>query len=327
LASTTAAAKPTRFQSFNAQTWGSWYKLQLWSNFSLFLNDPVNGDGIEQNDKRFLAGNNLNYRRNYNLWDLPMETLVGFQSRFDHIRVGLFNQSDRRRRDTVKNNNIEQTNLGWFMQQEIRSTAWLRTQIGARMDNFWYDVEPIGTVAEPISGSGSATIVTPKLNFIFTPFDDRNLVKGTDLFLNFGGGFHSNDARVFVQDPKKKLPRYWGGEVGAKSRLFDMRHSPIGDLTSKANWYLSAMKELSSLAVRAAVTALRASFATTFFRGCPTISIFPPPGHDLSMETGCRSRRVFSLSPASRPGTTPASKHACRCATSDGVTVSRTAVL
>jgi len=90
------------------------------------------------------------------------------------------------------------------------------------MDNFWYDVEPIGTVAEPISGSGSATIVNPKLNFIFTPFDDRNLVKGTDLFLNFGGGFHSNDARVFVQDPKKKLPRYWGGEVGAKSKLFDL---------------------------------------------------------------------------------------------------------
>lgn len=74
-----------------------------------------------------------------------METLVGFQSRFDHLRVGLFNQTDRRRRDTVKNNNIEQTNLGWFMQQEIRSSVWLRTQIGARMDNFWYDVEPIGT--------------------------------------------------------------------------------------------------------------------------------------------------------------------------------------
>ncbi len=50
-------------QSFNAQTWVSWYKLQLWSNFTLFLNDEVNGDGIEQRDKRFLAGNNINYRR------------------------------------------------------------------------------------------------------------------------------------------------------------------------------------------------------------------------------------------------------------------------
>jgi outer membrane receptor protein involved in Fe transport len=208
-------------QAFNAQTWVSWYKLQLWSNFTLFLNDPVNGDGIEQNDKRFLAGNNINYRRNYNLWGLPMESFIGFQSRFDHIRVGLFNQTDRRRRETVKNNNIQQTNLGWFAQQEVRPTSWLRTQIGARIDNFWYDVDQIGTVTEPISGEGSATLVNPKLNFIFTPFNDNNFAKGTNLFLNFGGGYHSNDARVFVQDPEKKIPRFWGGELGFKSRFFD----------------------------------------------------------------------------------------------------------
>jgi hypothetical protein len=99
-------------QSFNAQTWVSWYQLQLWSNFSLFLNDEVNGDGIEQRDKRFLAGNNINYRRAYNLWGLPMESFIGSQSRLDHIRVGLFNQTNRRRRETVKNNYIDQTNLG-----------------------------------------------------------------------------------------------------------------------------------------------------------------------------------------------------------------------
>jgi hypothetical protein len=208
-------------QAFNAQTWLSWYQLQLWSNFSLFFNDDVNGDGIEQKDKRFLIGNNINYRKNYNLWGLPMETLTGFQSRFDHIRVGLFNQTDRRRRETVKNNYIDQTNLSWFVQQEVRPTSWLRAQIGARMDNFFYDVDQIGQVTEPISGEGSATIVNPKLNFIFTPFTDNNFAKSTNLFVNFGGGFHSNDARVFVQDPKKEIPRYWGGEVGAKSRFYD----------------------------------------------------------------------------------------------------------
>jgi outer membrane receptor protein involved in Fe transport len=89
------------------------------------------------------------------------------------------------------------------------------------MDNFWFDVDRIGEVDEPISGKGSATIVNPKLNFIFTPFDDSNVAKSTNLFLNFGGGYHSNDARVFVQDPKKEIPRYWGGELGTKSRLFD----------------------------------------------------------------------------------------------------------
>lgn len=208
-------------QSFTAQTWASWYKLQLWSNFTLFLNDEADGDGIEQNDKRFLIGNNINYRRNYSLWDIPAETLVGFQSRFDHIRVGLFNRTDRRCRETVKNNYIRQTNLGWFAQQEVRPTSWLRTQLGVRMDNFRYAVDQIGQVTEPISGDGSATLVNPKLNFIFTPFNDNNFAKGTNLFVNFGGGYHSNDARVFVQDAKKKIPRYWGGELGARSRFFD----------------------------------------------------------------------------------------------------------
>jgi outer membrane receptor protein involved in Fe transport len=211
-------------QSFNAQTWASWYQLQLWSNFTLFLNDEVNGDGIEQKDKRFLIGNNINYRRSYNLWGVPMETFVGFQSRFDHIRVGLFHQRERERLETRSNNLVRQTNLGWYAQQEIKPTSWLRTQLGARLDNFWYDVDQIGdpgSVSNPISGNGSASIVNPKLNFIFTPFKDTDAVRGTNLFLNFGGGFHSNDARVFVQDEDKKIPRYWAGEIGARSRFFD----------------------------------------------------------------------------------------------------------
>ena len=211
-------------QSLTAQTWVSWYRLRLWSNFTFFLNDETNGDGIEQNDKRFLIGNNINYRRNYNLGGLPMETFVGFQSRFDHIRVGLFNQTDRRRRSTVSHNLVRQTNLGWFAQQEIKPTAWLRAQLGIRLDNFWYDANQLSdptTITNPISGDGSASIANPKLNFIFPPFDDNDFAKGTNFFANFGGGYHSNDARAFVQDKDKKIPRFWGGELGARSRFFD----------------------------------------------------------------------------------------------------------
>ena len=53
------------------------------------------------------------------------------------------------------------------------------------MDNFWFNVDQIGNVTEPIAGSGSDTIVNPKLNFIFTPVNDGNVqltatLPGTD---------------------------------------------------------------------------------------------------------------------------------------------------
>jgi hypothetical protein len=48
---------------------------------------------------------------------LPLETFAGFQSRFDHIRVGLFDQTKRRRTikrcnpsTTISHNKIQQTN-------------------------------------------------------------------------------------------------------------------------------------------------------------------------------------------------------------------------
>ncbi len=208
-------------QSLRAQTWMSWYRLQLWSNFTFFLNNPVEGDGIEQNDKRFLIGNNVIYRRNYSLGDIPTETLLGFQSRFDHIKVGLFNQEKRHRLSTTNDNLIRQTNLSWFAHQEIRPTNWFRGQLGARLDNFWWNVTQAGPATQPIAGSASESIASPKMNLIFTPFTDNEVAQRTNLFFNIGGGFHSNDARVVVQDSTRPLARFWGGELGVRTRLVE----------------------------------------------------------------------------------------------------------
>jgi outer membrane receptor protein involved in Fe transport len=116
---------------------------------------------------------------------------------------------------------VRQTDLGWFVQQEIRPTAWLRAQAGARLDNFWWNVRQKGPATEPISGAASQSMVNPKLNLIFTPFTENHTFRSTNLFLNFGGGYHSNDARVVVQDSKKALARYWGGELGMRTRLME----------------------------------------------------------------------------------------------------------
>lgn len=209
-------------QSFNAQAWTSWYRLNLFSNFTFFMNDPVNGDGIEQQDKRFLGGTYLNYRRNYSLWDIPTETLVGFSSRSDRVRVGLFNQTRRQRRDTTTDALINQSNLAWYAQQEVRPTSWLRTQVGVRLDQFFFDVRDTRPVANKNSGEEEGFIANPKVNFILSPFSDNWLAKATDIYVNFGGGYHSNDARDVIANPNKTtLPRILGGELGFRTKLLD----------------------------------------------------------------------------------------------------------
>lgn len=44
-------------QSLRVHTWAAWYRLQLWSNFTFYLNNPVNGGGFHSNDARVVVQN------------------------------------------------------------------------------------------------------------------------------------------------------------------------------------------------------------------------------------------------------------------------------
>ena len=168
-------------QSFNAQAWAYFFNMDLYNNFTFYENPPdcesclPNGDTvgnqIEQRDKRAAGGSYLNYRRNYTLFDMPTETLVGFSSRTDRARVGLFNSVDRRRLSTQQNSQINQTSLAWYAQQEFRPTNWLRAQIGTRLDKFFYSVANLSQGAQiTTTGTAQGFIANPKVNFILTPF-------------------------------------------------------------------------------------------------------------------------------------------------------------
>jgi outer membrane receptor protein involved in Fe transport len=210
-------------QSFNAQAWFSYYKFDLFSNFTFFMNDPINGDEIEQTDKRILGGSYLNYRRNYSLFNMPTETLVGFSSRSDLAHVGLFHDVRRQRLDTTTDSFIKQHSLAWYAQQELRATGWLRAQLGVRLDKFFFSVRDAGAAATPVDGSKQGFIANPKVNFILSPFTDNAVAKRSEIYVNFGGGYHSNDARdvVTASSSKPVLPRALGGELGFRTKLFD----------------------------------------------------------------------------------------------------------
>lgn len=218
------------------------YDLNLWSNFTYFLDDPVNGDEFEQVDDRFVYGGSVAYTVNsQELLNTPMHHTFGAQVRIDDIDdVALYDTVSRRRRNTVRQDDVLQTALGFFYENEIEWTNQLRSIFGVRADHYYFDVD---SNIDANSGYEDDFLVSPKLNIIYAPTQDL------ELFVSAGFGFHSNDARgtTITVDPEDgttpaskvdPLVRSFGTEVGTRLTWSEKLN------TSISLWYLELDSEL-----------------------------------------------------------------------------------
>jgi hypothetical protein len=162
------------------------YGLELFSNFTYFLDDPENGDQFEQTDDRTVAGFRVERQWISEWGGRQVETSAGVQARGDDITNGLFHTRERRRLSTTRQDDIREILAGPFAQARVRWNPWLRTVAGLRADYFGADVE---SDLAANSGSEDDLILSPKLSLLLGPW------KETELYLNLGYGFHSNDAR------------------------------------------------------------------------------------------------------------------------------------
>jgi len=213
------------------------YDLELYSNFTYWLDDPVNGDQFEQLDDRKIVGGELSYV-------LPAggagSHTVGASFRYDDIGdVGLFRTVNRQRRSTVRHDAVEQYSVGVYYANETQWTDRLRTILGVRADRYHFDVAS----AEPAnSGSASDTIVSPKANLIYAPSER------VELYVSAGKGFHSNDARgttITIDpdtgDPAERVdPLVESRELELGFRAFAAERLNV----SAALWYLELDSEL-----------------------------------------------------------------------------------
>ena len=178
------------------QMFATKYNFKLFSNFTFFLEDPDTGDMIEQIDDRRMVGLNGRYDFRGTLGSTFVSTSVGGGFRDDDIQVALWQSPDRIRDAALVAADIRESNLFGWIRQEYIVNSWFRFQAGLRGDYFSFNVEDALEGIEPTlphaSGFGQAVKVSPKLNFVLSP------TSSTDLFLNFGLGFHSNDARDVV---------------------------------------------------------------------------------------------------------------------------------
>ncbi len=162
-------------------------RLDLYSNFTYFLDDPVNGDQFSQPDRRVTSAINAEHR-----WG---DNRIGVQIQNDNIHNGLYDTVARKRRATTREDHIVETSAAVFFENNHRGNSWMRTVAGARIDHYRFDVESDLAIN---SGRSRASKASPTLSMIFGPW------KATELYLNAGRGFHSNDARgtTISIDPK-----------------------------------------------------------------------------------------------------------------------------
>ncbi|MFK8016501.1 MAG: TonB-dependent receptor, partial [Gammaproteobacteria bacterium] len=219
---------------------GYWidYELDLFSNFTYFLEDPINGDQFQQVDQRNVFGGDLSWQF------APVgrhRQTVSLMLRHDAIdEVGLFNTSRRARIGTVRLDEVAQTSVGLFYDVDTEWTSQWRTSLGLRADYYNFDVTR-STLAEN-QGSDSDFLVTPKVNIIYSPTDS------TEIFFSAGRAFHSNDARgvTIVTDPVSGEPADQvdplvvsdGAEIGF--RMFQDNRLNV----SASLWYLELESEL-----------------------------------------------------------------------------------
>jgi outer membrane receptor protein involved in Fe transport len=199
--------------------YGIGYHLDVFSNFTYFLGDPVHGDQFHQADHRFVSGASINHRRLGSWLGRSMQNTIGAQLRNDDITtIGLSHSEARRLLDTVRQDSVLQTSGGVYAQNETQWTAWLRTLAGLRADEYRFDVN----AGNPLNcGVTIAGLVSPKAGVVIGPFS------GTEFYVNAGYGFHSNDGRgtTISVDPVSGAPaarvrplvRATGAEAGVRS--------------------------------------------------------------------------------------------------------------
>ena len=215
--------RPDDISELTAQVYRSHYDFTLYSNFTFLSRDPVNGDGIEQWDERTLTGARAQYRWLRQWHGILFDSTLGGSARADSIDNGLVYVRGRERLQKVVDGQVAESSVGVHAKEEVQLTRWLRLVGGARLDHFTFRVddrrEDLQNVGSATSGAKGASRLSPKASMVVSPHDT------TDLFANFGYGFHSNDARgvVRLQNAVTPLTRTVGYELGGRTRLLDRR--------------------------------------------------------------------------------------------------------
>ena len=238
--------------------YGFYYDLDLFSDFTYFLTDPVRGDQFEQQDRRWVAGLDARHTIFSQWFGRKVANTFGLQLRNDWIRNGLYQTDDRVRTEkadastgttlpaTTQADRFTDTQVGVYVENKIQWAKKFRTVAAMRGDVGYVDVTSLVTPAN--TSTASKVLPSPKLSLVFGPWSN------TEFYVQGGFSFHSNDARGATQTvepisadnpypntPVSKIPLLIptkGGEAGVRTSVVSHLQSTL------SLWYLHSASEL-----------------------------------------------------------------------------------
>lgn len=221
--------------SLKSDFYMSAYSFSLFSNFTFFLEDSINGDQIHQYENRKIYGGKTEYKKVFTLKkELNVSFFGGAGFRYDDIdNIGLAKTTGRVvLRDQVQLGNINESNLFAYVSGKLEVKRFvISAALRADNVNFYYN-NLKDSIYQP--KSLSQTVLLPKLSFLYNAADN------IQLYLKSGIGYHSNDARVLLSNDnlnKKALPLALGTDLGTTWKITKNL------LFNGALWYLLSEQE------------------------------------------------------------------------------------
>mgnify|MGYP003507775441 CR=1 FL=1 len=212
------------------QLFYSRYIFNLYSNFTFFLNDPVNGDEIQQAENRNIFGYSSKVNQKYFFGNTTLNSSYGTGLRYDATHGSrLSNVVNRQLLNDIQFGDIKEANVYAFTRQQLNVGKWL-FDAGVRLDYFNFNYfDRLSIQQNPSQGEA---IISPKLNIQYT------VNSKVQFYIKTGKGFHSNDARVVtVNNGKQVLPAAYGTDIGIILKPTEILYFNI------AAWYLHLNQE------------------------------------------------------------------------------------
>jgi outer membrane receptor protein involved in Fe transport len=187
------------------------YDFELYSNFTFFAKDSLNGDAIRQKEKRQIIGYNTSLQHDFLSFGKNIKVEFGTNLRYDATKDSELSHVKARisTLNRLKLGDIQEINFAPYADASINLSRKLTLNAGLRYEQFHFSYQDkLDTTAQAFHTTAKSQI-NPKLNLHY------QIRPNLQIFALSGVGLHSNDTRVAVAASEENvLPLAFGNEIG-----------------------------------------------------------------------------------------------------------------